>query len=121
MILYAITIFLSAFLLFQLQPLIAKVILPWFGGSAAVWTVCLLFFRVLVQAWYARSREGAAPYRLFALSNRGSMLAHVSYPLAVEPLLALGTQAAVWSASFALFALACAALAWRSRGTEAQS
>jgi len=43
-------------------------------------------------------REGAAPYRLFALSNLGSMLALVSYPLAVEPLLALGTQAAVWSA-----------------------
>src|SRR5712692_7589074 len=194
MILYAATIFLSAFLLFQVQPLIAKVILPWFGGSAAVWTVCMLFFQVLllcgyvyshayvrlriparrhihiallalaaatlplaaggawkpaggedptwrilgllatsvglpyfalsttgplVQAWYARSREGAAPYRLFALSNLGSMLALVSYPLAVEPLLALGTQAAVWSAGFALFALACAALAWRSRGAEA--
>src|SRR5947207_4563701 len=195
MILYAITIFLSAFLLFQVQPLIAKVILPWFGGSAAVWTVCMLFFQVLllagyvyshayvrlriparrhihiallalaaatlplaagaawkpaggedptwrllgllatsvglpyfalsttgplVQAWYARSRESAAPYRLFALSNLGSMLALVSYPLAVEPLLALGTQAAVWSAGFALFALACSALAWRSKGAEAQ-
>ena len=195
MILYALTIFLSAFLLFQVQPLIAKIILPWFGGSAAVWTVCMLFFQLLllagyvyshayvrlriparrhvhiallalaaatlplaasaawkpaggedptwrilgvlatsvglpyfalsttgplVQAWYARSHEGAAPYRLFALSNLGSMLALVSYPLAVEPLLALGTQAAVWSAGFALFALACAALAWRSKGAEAQ-
>ena len=38
MILYAVTIFLSAFLLFQVQPLIAKIILPWFGGSAAVWS-----------------------------------------------------------------------------------
>ncbi len=149
MILYAITIFLSAFLLFQVQPLIARVILPWFGGSAAVWTICMLFFQVLllagyvyshayvrariparrhihvallvlaaatlplaasaawkpaggedptwrilgllatsvglpyfalsttgplVQAWYARSHESAAPYRLFALSNLGSML-----------------------------------------------
>src|SRR5881392_1578171 len=193
--LYAFTIFISAFLLFQIQPLIAKTILPWFGGSAAVWTVCVLFFQVLllagyvyshayvrlrmrarrhihiallalaaatlplaagaawkpaggedptwrilgllatsvglpyfalsttgplVQAWYARSREGAAPYRLFALSNLGSMLALVSYPLAVEPLLALGTQAAVWSAGFVLFALACAALAWRGRDSEAQ-
>jgi len=36
MILYATTIFLSAFLLFQVQPLIAKIILPWFGGTAAV-------------------------------------------------------------------------------------
>jgi len=195
MVLYAVTIFLSAFLLFQVQPLIAKIILPWFGGTAAVWTVCMLFFQVLllagyvyshayvrlriparrhihiallalaaatlplaastawkpaggedptwrilgllatsvglpyfvlsttgplVQAWYARSHEGAAPYRLFALSNLGSMLALVSYPLAVEPLLALGTQAAVWSAGFVLFALACAALAWRSKGAEAQ-
>ena len=74
----------------------------------------------LVQAWYARSREGAAPYRLFALSNLGSMLALLSYPLAVEPLLKLGTQAAIWSAGFVLFALACAMLAWRSKGAEAQ-
>ena len=37
MTLYAATIFLSAFLLFQVQPLIAKMILPWFGGSASVW------------------------------------------------------------------------------------
>jgi SAM-dependent methyltransferase len=195
MILYAATIFLSAFLLFQVQPLIAKVILPWFGGSAAVWTVCMLFFQVLllagyvyshayvrwriparrtlhiallavaaatlplaagsawkpeggedptwrifgllatsvglpyfmlsttgplVQAWYARSHEGAAPYRLFALSNLGSMLALLSYPLAVEPLLALGTQAAVWSVGFVLFAVACAMLAWRSGAVESQ-
>ena len=55
MILYAITIFLSAFLLFQVQPLIAKVILPWFGGSAAVWTVCMLFFQVLLLAGYVYS------------------------------------------------------------------
>jgi len=195
MTLYAATIFLSAFLLFQVQPLIAKIILPWFGGSAAVWTTCMLFFQLLllagyvyshayvrlriparrhihiallalaaaalplaasaawkpeggedptwrilgllatsvgppyfvlsttgplVQAWYARSHEGAAPYRLFALSNLGSMLALLSYPLAVEPLLTLGTQATVWSAGFVLFALACAMLAWRSKGAEAQ-
>src|SRR5947209_3143404 len=195
MILYAATIFLSAFLLFQVQPLIAKIILPWFGGSAAVWTVCMLFFQVLllagyvyshayvrlriparrhvhiallalaaatlplaasaawkpaggddptwrilgllatsvglpyfalsttgplVQAWYARSHESAAPYRLFALSNLGAMLALLSSPRAVEPLLTLGTQAAVWSAAFVLFALACAMLAARSKGAVAQ-
>src|SRR5690349_9882421 len=40
MLLYALTIFLSAFLLFQVQPVIARAILPWFGGSAAVWTTC---------------------------------------------------------------------------------
>ena len=49
-ILFAITIFLGAFLLFQIQPLIAKFILPWFGGSAGVWTVCMLFFQVALLA-----------------------------------------------------------------------
>ena len=195
MILYAATIFLSAFLLFQVQPLIAKAILPWFGGSAAVWTICMLFFQLLllagyvyshayvrmrmparryihialliaaaatlplaasaawkptggedptwrilallatsvglpyfmlsttgplVQVWYARAFDGASPYRLFALSNLGSMIALVSYPLAVEPLLALGAQTAIWSGGFVVFALACAALAWRSRETEVE-
>src|SRR5882672_10626628 len=194
MILYAVTIFLSAFLLFQVQPLIAKMILPWFGGTAAVWTTCMLFFQLLllagyiyshayvsqriparrsahlvllalaaatlpltagaswkpsggedptwlifgllatsvglpyfvlsttgplVQAWQARSHPRGTPYRLFALSNLGSMLALLSYPLLVEPLLALGTQAAIWSAGFVLFALLCALLAWRSRSSDA--
>jgi hypothetical protein len=50
---YASTIFLSAFLLFLIQPLIAKQILPWFGGSAAVWTTCLLFFQSILLAGYA--------------------------------------------------------------------
>src|SRR5258705_4522700 len=45
MVLYALTIFFSAFLLFQVQPIIAKIILPWFGGSSAVWSVCMLFFQ----------------------------------------------------------------------------
>ena len=53
MTLYAVTIFLSAFLLFQVQPLIAKMILPWFGGSAAVWTTCLVFFQSVLLAGYA--------------------------------------------------------------------
>src|ERR1700749_3721635 len=52
MILYALTIFLSAFLLFQVQPLIAKIILPWFGGSAAVWSAALLFFQLVVLGGY---------------------------------------------------------------------
>ena len=41
---YAVTIFLSAFLLFQVQPMMGKMILPWFGGAASVWTACMLFF-----------------------------------------------------------------------------
>src|ERR1043165_767090 len=52
MILYALTILVSAFLLFQVEPVIAKIILPWFGGSAAVWTVCLLFFQMVLLLGY---------------------------------------------------------------------
>ena len=51
-ILYAVTIFLSAFLLFQVQPIIAKMILPWFGGSSAVWSTCMLFFQVVLLLGY---------------------------------------------------------------------
>ena len=51
-LLYALTIFASALLLFQVQPLISKLILPWFGGVAAVWTVCLVFFQVVLLAGY---------------------------------------------------------------------
>src|SRR5690349_12767248 len=50
---YAGTIFLSSFLLFVVQPLVARLILPWFGGSAAVWTTCMLFFQALLLAGYA--------------------------------------------------------------------
>ena len=50
---YAATIFLSAFLLFQVQPLVSKYILPWFGGSPAVWTTCMLFFQTLLFGGYA--------------------------------------------------------------------
>ncbi|HWE52817.1 MAG TPA: fused MFS/spermidine synthase [Bryobacteraceae bacterium] len=50
--LFGATILLSAFLLFQVQPLIAKLILPWFGGSAAVWTSCMLFFQIALLGGY---------------------------------------------------------------------
>ena len=52
-LIYAATIFTSAFLLFQIQPMISKAILPWFGGTPAVWTTCLLFFQSLLFAGYA--------------------------------------------------------------------
>jgi hypothetical protein len=55
MLLYACTIFASAFLLFLVQPIVAKQILPWFGGSAAVWTTCLVFFQVGLLGGYAYS------------------------------------------------------------------
>ena len=190
MLVYAATIFLSAFLLFQVQPLIAKFILPWFGGSAAVWSAALLFFQLLLlagylyahclirylkpshqylvhgsllalslatlpivpsamwkpsggddptlrillllgttiglpygllsatspllQAWYLRTHSGAIPYRLFALSNFGSMLALLTYPLVIEPRLALSRQALVWSGAYCAFAILCGFAAWRS-------
>jgi hypothetical protein len=50
--LYTLTIFLSAFLLFEVQPIIAKAILPWFGGTSAVWSTCMLFFQVVLLAGY---------------------------------------------------------------------
>ncbi len=162
MILYAATIFLSAFLLFQVQPLIAKIILPWFGGSAAVWTTCMLFFQLLLLAGYVYSH---AYVRLRIPARRHMHIALLAVAAAALPLAAgtawkpeggedptwrilgllatsvglpyfvlsttgplvqawyalkLGTQAAIWSAGFVLFALACAMLAWRSKGAEAQ-
>lgn len=57
MLLYATTIFVGAFLLFQVQPIIAKMILPWFGGNAMVWTSCMLFFQSILLAGYAYSHK----------------------------------------------------------------
>ena len=64
MLRYVLTVFLSAFLLFQVQPLTGKGILPWFGGSSSVWTTCLLFYQGLLLVGYgyahlvARLRPG---------------------------------------------------------------
>src|SRR5688500_14979670 len=53
MLLHAATIFVSAFLLFLVQPLLAKQILPWFGGAAIVWTLCMVFFQLVLLLGYA--------------------------------------------------------------------
>src|SRR5437899_6006285 len=53
MAVYGLAIFTGAFLLFQVQPLIGKYILPWFGGAPSVWTTCMLFFQVVLLAGYA--------------------------------------------------------------------
>jgi SAM-dependent methyltransferase len=55
MLLFAATVFTSAFLLFLVQPIIAKQILPWFGGNASVWTTCMVFFQLVLLAGYAYS------------------------------------------------------------------
>jgi len=180
---YALTIFLGAFLLFQIQPIIGKYILPWFGGGPGVWTSCLLFFQMLLlggyayahlsarllkprnqvvvqlalllgalallpvtpsnawkprgdgdptlqiltlltaclglpyfvlsatgpllQHWFSRTNSGVSPYRLYALSNAGSLLALVSFPFFFETQFTRKTQAALWAWSFAAYAVCC--------------
>jgi hypothetical protein len=190
---YAATVFLSAFLLFQVQPLLSKFILPWFGGTPAVWTSAMLFFQMvlffgylyahltstflshkgrfwvhllvlgialisvaanrlvppnslrptgvanespllqvllllgatvglpyfalsstgpLLQKWFSDSFAGASPYRLFALSNFGSLLALLSYPFFFEANWGIVAQASMWSAGFVGFVACCTVCAW---------
>jgi hypothetical protein len=192
--------FLGAFLLFLVQPVAAKYLLPWFGGGPAVWTACMLFFQgvllagyayahlgvvrwspraqtvthlvllalsvvvalglvstsiltwqpraeasaselaplgrilllltltvalpcfvlsatsPLLNAWYARAAPGAGSrvYRLYAISNAGSLLALVAYPFVIEPAMTRHTQVGVWAGGVVLFAGACAACAVRA-------
>src|SRR3989442_5970769 len=73
MFLYAVTIFCSAFLLFLVQPIMAKQILPWFGGSAAVWTTCLVFFQTTLLLGYAYA-DGIVRN----LSSRSQLRLHVA-------------------------------------------
>jgi hypothetical protein len=70
--LYASTIFLSAFLLFLVQPIIAKQILPWFGGSASVWATCLVFFQTALLFGYAY-----ADWSTRSLKPRGQAALHI--------------------------------------------
>ncbi len=183
--LLALTIFISAFLLFQVQPLISKFILPWFGGSPAVWTTAMLFFQCtlflgyvyshllfcrlslakqvkvhlvllvlasimaffvvpldslkpkgtddptsrilllltvcvglpyavlsttgpLIQAWFSRAYPGRSPYRLFSLSNMGSLIALGTFPFVFEPFMELKTMGRFWMIGFWIFAIFCA-------------
>lgn len=82
---YAGTIFLSAFLLFLVQPIIAKQILPWFGGSAAVWTTCLVFFQSVLLAGYAYAD---VTHRLGLKRQTWLHLALLAVSLATLPILA---------------------------------
>src|SRR5690606_9579979 len=68
---YAATVFVSAFLLFQVQPLISRTILPWFGGSPAVWTTCMLFFQSALFLGYAYAHTAERK-----LAPRWQALAH---------------------------------------------
>ena len=194
---FALTILLGAFLLFQVQPLVSKAILPWFGGCPAVWTTCMLFFQTLlfggylyahllqrwlvprhqvavhlvlvavalaalpiipgasdkpvdssnptgrillllaatvglpyfalsatsplVQAWFGTRCPGRSPYRLYALSNFGSLAALLTYPLFFEPALDLPSQSMLWSGAFLVYAALCAvslACMWKLRDRQ---
>jgi hypothetical protein len=71
--LYAATIFLSSFLLFLVQPIIAKQILPWFGGSGSVWATCLVFFQTVLLFGYAY-----ADWSTRSLKPRAQCILHVT-------------------------------------------
>jgi hypothetical protein len=116
-------VFLSALLLFAVQPMFARMVLPiavatewgdpperfeavWLLGLFAA-SIGLPFFALagnnsLLQAWFVRTghRAGEDPYFLYAASNAGSFLALLSYPVLAEPLLTLQTQALIWTAGF---------------------
>jgi len=82
MLSYAATIFLSAFLLFLVQPIIAKQILPWFGGAAAVWATCMVFFQAALLAGYAY-----AHYLVRRQTNRVFPMVHLGLLVASLALL----------------------------------
>ena len=183
--------FLGSFLLFQVQPLLGKAILPWYGGAPSVWTTALLVFQSLLvvgyasvdaarrwlspamrsyvfialaaacwgtlgilpgaewkphseddplvsvlrlllvcvggpycllsttgpltQAWWVQSGIATTPYRLYALSNLGSLLGLLTYPLVVEPLWDLRQQAFGWSVGFTVYAGLLSWCAWQVR------
>ncbi|MDQ3005653.1 MAG: ferrichrome ABC transporter permease, partial [Chloroflexota bacterium] len=67
------SIFLSAFLLFQIQPMIGKFILPWFGGTPAVWSTLMLFFQVLLTGGYAY-----AYWLIGRVEKRRQIIIHIS-------------------------------------------
>ena len=186
-LLYAATIFLSSLLLFLIEPIAAKQLLPILGGSSAVWLTCLVFFQCtlllgylyahwiagtnssytkpihlillalalatlalpsfpsisansepvrtiflaltrtiglpflllastspLLQVWLAHSESKAVPYRLFALSNLGSLLALFLYPTLIEPHLTLYHQRFLWRDAFALYAILTTTLTFRT-------
>src|SRR5262245_18301197 len=86
MLLFALTTSLSAFLLFSVQPLVAKQIVPWFGGTSAVWTLCLVFFQTLLTAAYAYSDLTAVrltPRRQAAIHIGLLALCLISLPIVV--------------------------------------
>ena len=88
MLLYSLTIFLSAFLLFQVQPIVAKMILPWFGGSSAVWSTCMLFFQVVLLLGYLYAHwlhEKLAPRRQAVAHIAALAVSFAALPILPNP------------------------------------
>jgi hypothetical protein len=75
----------------------------------------------LLQSWFTRTHPGRTPYRLYSLSNLGSLLGLITYPFLVEPWFSLRTQARIWSAGFVVFAVVCGYCALRLGKTSAST
>jgi hypothetical protein len=67
----------------------------------------------LLQSWFTRTHPGRTPYRLYSLSNLGSLLGLLTYPFLVEPWFSLRTQARIWTVGFFAFAVVCVYCALR--------
>ena len=74
----------------------------------------------LLQSWFARSYPRSSAYRLYALSNLGSLLGLLTYPSLVEPWLTLRMQARVWSLGFLIYSIACAYCTWQVRRSSSE-
>lgn len=86
--LFAVTVFLSAFLLFQIQPMVAKMILPWFGGSSSVWSTCMVFFQAELLLGYLYVHwlhETLAPRRQTLLHVALLLASLATLPVAADP------------------------------------
>ncbi len=181
-LLYGATIFLSACLVFFIQPLIAKAMLPHFGGAGVVWITTILFFQIvlllgygyayllsrffkekhqaaihlvilcvslsfipiylhtipslgtlwlpvavllllsksvlvpcviicasspLLQHWYCHIRHSNFPYQFYAVSNAGSLIGLLGYPLLLEPFIGLKLQRLIWSNLYGIYVILC--------------
>jgi hypothetical protein len=67
----------------------------------------------LLQSWFSHIWPHSSPYRLYTLSNLGSLLAIVSYPIIIEPALTLGFQTKLWSGFYLVFAAFCGACVFK--------
>src|SRR6202789_3195798 len=89
MLIFTLTIFLGALLLFQVELIIGKYILPWFGGTSAVWITCMLFFQLILVAGYAYSHLIAT-----RLTPRRQVIVHLAIVSAC--VLLMGALALIW-------------------------